>query len=64
MGRMLAETTRNVIETLDVGKTHPARSSGFPRMAAAGRTLWIVWRELDEHSAALRLAQVDFPDGS
>ena len=51
---------KKLIETIEVGATHPARSSGFPRLAAAGNKLWVVWREVDEHSKALRLAEVEF----
>jgi hypothetical protein len=53
---------QELIETIEVGQTHPARSSGFPRLAASGGTVWVVWRQVDEQSKTLRLAQVDFAE--
>jgi hypothetical protein len=51
---------QDLVETLEVATTNPARSSGFPRLAADGSTAWVVWREVDEQTRALRLAQIDF----
>ena len=59
LGRLQGQ---ELIETIEVGQTNPARSSGFPRLAAAGGTVWVVWRQVDEQSKTLRLAQVDFAE--
>ncbi|MDX1570211.1 MAG: hypothetical protein R3200_06975 [Xanthomonadales bacterium] len=46
------------VERIRIGKTDPARSSGFPRMALNADGLWVVWRQIDSAGERLQLHRV------